>query len=278
LLQYKIPQNVERDDMILSFLSMKQLGILAIGGFVSYILYNILSIIFFVEIWGPIIFFVNVLTLAFAFLEINKVPFWRWMFLILEFNFVPRKRMWDNRHSSDHEMKALVVNVAKKKEKKKELEEKKVVKTLAELVQEIDMKKAKFREENVLDKEHVDMSYFNEEDRDHLERLEKLSKIQKIAKSKKSQLSSPVKIEKKGEVLSEDMKVKSVQIKVPQKETEDVHVTESPERYHDALHQDFIEKVKSVRPDLEIESIEESTESETDKILKAALEKINREK
>ncbi|MBT4937288.1 PrgI family protein [Candidatus Peregrinibacteria bacterium] len=143
-MQYKIPQDVQREDQILSFLTMRQLGILAIGGTICYIIFVALSPHFFVEIWGAAMIIPGGLTLAIAFLSIGGVSFSKWMLLLLEKNFNPQKRIWNNRHSVEEEIHALVnssavkkADLAQKRLKKQEVHIKKQ-KTLSELVQDID--------------------------------------------------------------------------------------------------------------------------------------------
>jgi len=108
VLQYKIPQNVQREDQILPFMTMKQLGILAIGGTIAYIFYTILAQFFFIEIWGPVVFIVLVITAAFAYIEINGVSFCRYLLGILSYNFSPKQRVWNHRDLLSYELEALI--------------------------------------------------------------------------------------------------------------------------------------------------------------------------
>lgn len=143
-MQYKIPQNVQREDQILSFLTMRQLGILAIGGTICYIIFISLSPYFFIEVWGIALIIPAGFTLAIAFLNIGGVSFLKWFLLIMERQMVSQKRIWNNKHSLDTQMHAMISVLAVKqtsavhvKRKNNEIEVKQE-KTLAELVQGIE--------------------------------------------------------------------------------------------------------------------------------------------
>lgn len=143
-MQYKIPQDVQREDQILSFLTMRQLGILAIGGTICYIIFITLSKTFFIEVWGTAMLIPAALTLSIAFLSIGGVSFSKWMLLILERNMNPQRRIWNNQHSAEMELRAILSSAAIKKTnisgthlKKAQVQLKKE-KTLSELVQDID--------------------------------------------------------------------------------------------------------------------------------------------
>lgn len=93
-MQFKVPQNVQREDTIIGPITLRQLGILGIGGGFSYILYSSLSQVYFAYIWVPIVAVVAGLTLAFAFLKIHNVPFHRFIMNMLEYQLLARKRIW----------------------------------------------------------------------------------------------------------------------------------------------------------------------------------------
>lgn len=91
-MQYKIPQNVQIEDKIVGPLTLKQLGILGFGGAITYAIYTVLAKNYFIEIWLPAIMPTTILTLCFTFVNINTVPFYRWIFLVVEYFKNPRKR------------------------------------------------------------------------------------------------------------------------------------------------------------------------------------------
>lgn len=109
IMQYKIPQNVQLEDKILSFLTMKQLIICTIGGGIAYFVYVILAKSYFVEIWGLPVFLIAGLTAAIAFLRINDISFTRYLLLALEFSMMPQQRRWDKRGSANAILAASIV-------------------------------------------------------------------------------------------------------------------------------------------------------------------------
>lgn len=93
-MQFKIPQNVQLEDKIVGPLTLKQLATLGIGLGIAYALYVSLGKTYTMVVWiGPVAFFV-ILTLAITFLKINGIPFGKWCFLMFEFVFIPRKRIF----------------------------------------------------------------------------------------------------------------------------------------------------------------------------------------
>ncbi len=95
MLQYKIPQDVQVEDKIVAFLTMKHLVILMVGGGISYMFFMILSSTYFFEVWLPPTAFTAILTLLIAFVKPMGLPFIKWIFLLTEFIFNPRKMVWD---------------------------------------------------------------------------------------------------------------------------------------------------------------------------------------
>lgn len=91
-MQYKIPQNVQVEDKIVGPLTLKQLIILGVGGGFTYALYTILVKKYYMEVWLPAILPSGLLTLAIAFLSINGIPFFKWVFLVLVHLKNPRVR------------------------------------------------------------------------------------------------------------------------------------------------------------------------------------------
>lgn len=94
MLQFKIPQNVQREDKIVGPLTLKQLIICMVGGGIAYVLYITLAKEYFMEIWLPPVIVIVILTLAVAFAKINDIPFAKWILLQIEFFIKPRKRVW----------------------------------------------------------------------------------------------------------------------------------------------------------------------------------------
>ncbi|PIZ75048.1 hypothetical protein COY05_05230 [Candidatus Peregrinibacteria bacterium CG_4_10_14_0_2_um_filter_38_24] len=92
--QYKVPQDVQREDTIIGPLTLKQLGILGIGGGIAYGIYISLAKSYPMAIWLPPMVIIIAITLAFAFLKIHNLDFVTFIMAYTEFNFLPKKRIW----------------------------------------------------------------------------------------------------------------------------------------------------------------------------------------
>lgn len=93
-MQFKIPQNVQLEDKIVGPLTLKQLATLGIGLGIAYAFYVGLGKTYTMLVWiWPVGFFV-ILTLLITFVKINGIPFGKWCFLMVEFMFIPRKRVF----------------------------------------------------------------------------------------------------------------------------------------------------------------------------------------
>lgn len=95
-MRYKVPQNVQRADQILWFLTLPQLIILILGFGISYWLFTTLNKIFILDqisqilVWLP-----GGIAAAFAFLKIKGIPLFKFILLLLEQNmFRPPRRRW----------------------------------------------------------------------------------------------------------------------------------------------------------------------------------------
>ncbi len=95
-MQFKVPQDVQREDQILWFITIRQLAILLVGFGISYFLfvkvtksYHLNDLESFV-IWVPM-----GLAVAFAFLRIKSVSLFKFILLVIEhFIFRARRRFW----------------------------------------------------------------------------------------------------------------------------------------------------------------------------------------
>jgi len=92
-MQYKVPQNVQVEDKILPFMTLRQLIICAIGGGFAYVIYLSLELQP-TEIWLPPVGLLTVLTLAIAFLKINDIPFIQYILYVIEHYLTENKRSW----------------------------------------------------------------------------------------------------------------------------------------------------------------------------------------
>lgn len=93
-MQYKVPQDVQREDTIVGPLTLKQLIICGCGGGVAYAIYVTLAKTYFIEVWLPPVAIVTAITLALAFLRIYDLPFHIFMMDFIEYHLLPRKRFW----------------------------------------------------------------------------------------------------------------------------------------------------------------------------------------
>lgn len=93
-MQFKVPQNVQREDKIVGPLTLKQLIICGIGFAVAYAIYNTLNRDYIWVTWFLPVGIVAIITLAFAFLRPLDLSFTRFILRWIEFTFLPRKRFW----------------------------------------------------------------------------------------------------------------------------------------------------------------------------------------
>lgn len=92
-MQYKVPQNVQIEDKILPFMTMRQLIICGVGGGFTYMVYLALEYQS-PQIWIPPIVLLGGLTAAVAFLKIHDIPFVKYILLVLERYLIETKRVW----------------------------------------------------------------------------------------------------------------------------------------------------------------------------------------
>ena len=93
-MQFKVPQDVQREDTIIGPITLKQLIILGIGGGITYGIYVSLAVTYFAEIWLPPVLIVGGLTLAFTFLKIHSLPFHRFLMNFIEYHLLAKHRIW----------------------------------------------------------------------------------------------------------------------------------------------------------------------------------------
>lgn len=93
-MQFKVPQDVQREDQIIGPLTLKQMGILGIGGGTAYAIYVSLARSYYIEVWLPPVAIVGALTLALAFLKVHGLPFHRFLMNFTEYKLLNRQRFW----------------------------------------------------------------------------------------------------------------------------------------------------------------------------------------
>ncbi len=93
-MQFKVPQNVQREDKIVGPLTLRQLIICGAGGGLAYAIYVSLGKEYLWITWLPPVAFIAIITLLFAFLRPLDMNFSRFLAVYLEFVLLPQKRFW----------------------------------------------------------------------------------------------------------------------------------------------------------------------------------------
>lgn len=96
-MQFKVPQNVQREDTIVGPLTLKQLIISGVGGGVTYGVYTALSNTYTWPVWiGPTLILASI-TILFAFVKVHELTFTQYILSGIAYLFLPRKRVWVKR-------------------------------------------------------------------------------------------------------------------------------------------------------------------------------------
>lgn len=93
-MQYKVPQDVQREDTIIGPLTFKQMIILGVGGGIAYAIYAQLSATYLIQVWLPPVLIISVITLAFAFLKVHDLRFYEFLMHFIEYHLLARQRIW----------------------------------------------------------------------------------------------------------------------------------------------------------------------------------------
>ncbi len=117
-MRYKVPQNVQREDQILWFLTIRQLVMIIVGGGFSYALFTNLNKQYELnELEQILIWIPAAITVALAFVKIKGIELTKFILLLLERLFRPARRRWIN-HGGDPFV-SMTTPFSMKKEKKK---------------------------------------------------------------------------------------------------------------------------------------------------------------
>lgn len=115
-MQYKIPVQIENDDPIVLWLSLKQLIIIMVWGWIAYWVFNSLTS----KVWPEIALVPSVIILAitlfialFKQYEMTFIPF---ILSLLRFNINYKERMWQSRTDSFHPLDIWIIVVNTKKD------------------------------------------------------------------------------------------------------------------------------------------------------------------
>lgn len=93
-MQFKVPQNVQREDKIVGPLTLRQLIICGVGGGIAYAIYVSLGKQYEWITWLPPVAFIAMITILFAFIRPLDMTFARFILVYLEFLLLPQKRYW----------------------------------------------------------------------------------------------------------------------------------------------------------------------------------------
>lgn len=93
-MQFKVPQNVQREDKIVGPLTLRQLIICGVGGGIAYAIYVGLGKDYLWITWLPPVAIISLVTILFAFVRPLDMNFSRFLAVYLEYVLLPQKRYW----------------------------------------------------------------------------------------------------------------------------------------------------------------------------------------
>lgn len=93
-MQFKVPQNVQREDKIVGPLTLRQLIMCGIGGGIGYAIFVSLGKDYLWITWLPPVAIVALITILFAFVRPLDMDFSRFLAVYLQFVLLPQKRFW----------------------------------------------------------------------------------------------------------------------------------------------------------------------------------------
>lgn len=93
-MQHKVPQDVERADKVLFGMTWTQIIIMIVGGLFDYMLFSVLVKSFHWLVVMIPVAFIGMLVAAFALLKIQDIPLYRFVFVMLEYVLLPKRRFF----------------------------------------------------------------------------------------------------------------------------------------------------------------------------------------
>lgn len=135
-MQFKVPQDVQRADTIIGPLTWRQLFILGGGGGLCYGIYVTLAKTYFIEVWLPPVAIIGALTASLAFIKIHGLTFEKFLMALIEFHFLPKKRIWKKGQAEP--FVSFIQRKAEEPKKPEPIQEKKPQKSIKELAQILD--------------------------------------------------------------------------------------------------------------------------------------------
>ena len=95
-MQFKVPQDVQREDIILWFITFKQFVILLLGGGISYVMFVNMNKHYRLNTFEEILVWIPAMVaIAFSFIKIKGIPLFQFILLMIEnIFFRPPRRFW----------------------------------------------------------------------------------------------------------------------------------------------------------------------------------------
>lgn len=93
-MQFKVPQDVQREDTIVGPLTLKQMIIMGMGGGLTYAIYTTLAKAYYWQVWLPPTAIMVIITLGFTFARIHDLSLFQYLVYLTEYLMLPRKRIW----------------------------------------------------------------------------------------------------------------------------------------------------------------------------------------
>lgn len=94
-MQFKVPQDVQREDTIVGPLTFMQLIICAVGGGLTYGIYTgFTKAEYSWPVWILPVLFTAAATIAIAFVKVHDMSFIRYLASLVIYHFLPKKRVW----------------------------------------------------------------------------------------------------------------------------------------------------------------------------------------
>jgi hypothetical protein len=119
-MQFKVPQNVQREDKIVGPLTLKQLIICGIGFAIDYGIYTSLAKYYEMITWILPVLIIAGFTAAVAFVRPLDLSFGKYIIRWLEFTLIPRKRFWVQASAESYPSMMQNAQTSAKAEKKAE--------------------------------------------------------------------------------------------------------------------------------------------------------------
>jgi len=153
----KVPQDVQREDQILWFITLHQLVLLLIGFGISYTIFTNMKAKYDLDLGDQImIWFPAGISAIFAFIKIKGIPIFQLITLLIEQLFFRRARRWWIQNGGEPLFSLTTIIPSLNKNKKIETEEKKFDKDkVRDLAQFLDGQKSNFQQSKKQKKDSV---------------------------------------------------------------------------------------------------------------------------